>query len=410
MRSARPLVACLLVATLAGCAAPSDAGVVAERQSHRGGEVVASGGLSILQGALYEMDGGALRLSPEPGVIVDGVLDVRGALVLRDVEVSGLLRLVAHPGSTLLLDNVTIVGGPAWPTLVVRTDGARITGSRLDVHRLDIAGDARVEGNRVRGDSASPSVLWRDGNVVLRGNRLESPGHGILMSGATGVVEDNVVLSGGADGSAGIAAVGSMLTMARNRVEGAEVGISLARTGGLVAENEVRDTGSVAIALLRSRATVADNVVERPGRAGIALDEAPEGVRVEGNRVTGATGPKGSPGAGIALRAASAIVERNVVTGNDVGVLVVSGAPAVRGNDFGGNRLYGLLRNVTPENGARPLDATGNWWGAASGPVPDATGAAEAPPPRLLGADRVGPGVRFAPWSPEPGPTSGAVR
>lgn len=91
---------------------------------------------------------------------------------------------------------------------------------------------------------------------------------------------------------------------------------------------------------------------------------------------------------GIAVDGAAPNILRNQIVGNQVGIYTMSGAlPFLRGNEIRDNSLEGLS-NTDP---AVPVDASNNWWGAASGPHhaslnPAGTG------------NSVSGGVVFAPW------------
>ena len=116
------------------------------------------------------------------------------------------------------------------------------------------------------------------------------------------------------------------------------------------------------------------------GQANLYL--ATSGVSVENSVIAN------SFNRGIVVDGAAPSILGNQLYGNQVGIYTMNGAlPIVRGNEIRNNSLAGLSNaDLTV-----PVDAVGNWWGAASGPnhpTLNATGTGNA----------VSDGVAFAPW------------
>jgi parallel beta-helix repeat protein len=83
----------------------------------------------------------------------------------------------------------------------------------------------------------------------------------------------------------------------------------------------------------------------------------------------------------------SPTIEHNLIRYNSTGVYVHSGSPTITQNDITGNTNYGVYNHSTTT-----IDATGNWWGDASGPSGVGTGSGDA----------VSDYVAYTPWLDAP--------
>ena len=91
---------------------------------------------------------------------------------------------------------------------------------------------------------------------------------------------------------------------------------------------------------------------------------------------------------GIAVFGAAPNILGNQLYSNQVGVYTMNGAlPIVRSNEIRNNSMAGLSNGDLTV----PVDAVGNWWGAASGPYHPTLNATGTGNP-------VSDGVAFAPW------------
>jgi parallel beta-helix repeat protein len=116
------------------------------------------------------------------------------------------------------------------------------------------------------------------------------------------------------------------------------------------------------------------------GQANLTL--AASGVSVANSVITS------SFNRGIVVDGAAPSILGNQLYGNQVGIYTLNGAlPIVRGNEIRNNSLTGLANaDLTV-----PVDATGNWWGATSGPYHPTLNAAGT-------GNAVSDGVTFDPW------------
>ena len=110
---------------------------------------------------------------------------------------------------------------------------------------------------------------------------------------------------------------------------------------------------------------------------------------------------EGARNAGVSINGTrpNVVVERSIFDGDGWGLAVgaAQGSVVVRDSSFVGPSMLG----ATSTSGI-VVDARGNWWGDASGPL--------APDNALGAGQRVGPNVLYAPWlASGPGPASGGV-
>lgn len=396
------------VPIFAGCVAPAPTETVVEgTETHANEEVVLDTGvLSIPAGARYEVNGGALRLHHDPSVIVNGVIDVRGTLVVRDAAITNLLRLTVHPGATLTFERVRVTGGAVAPSLYLHSQDATVTASTLEVALIDVRGAADLRDNEIHARTALPAVYWRDSVVTFTGNTVDGPGFGLVFEGSTGEVSGNTVAAGTEGVSTAIAIRGGQLNVHGNTVTRGAVGIGAENAQVDIRDNSVSNTTQAGIAAVSSKATIAGNTVEGNRRAGIYLKDCTADTRVENNRIRsnggGTSAAIRDSGAGVAVDGGAATIAGNDFSANDNGVAVLNGTATINQNNFDGHRLFAVIRDVglAPGEAAaaqNQVDATNNWWGAASGPIlsaPDTPASVPAAP----GAERVGPGVNYAPW------------
>lgn len=416
-----PWARCLLLGILlglSGCTGdPSGLDPTLGRVVHHEGEevVIPSGRLVVETGERVEFEGGSLQLGDDPDVIVDGTIEVRGALSVRNATIRGLVTLTLESSGSLVLENVQLEASLAYPILLIDSSDAVIRNSRLEVHRIQLSAAATLEGNQIQARTDFPGVVWINSEVRLVGNQINATGAGVLLQDVTGVVERNEIRAGTAPNTTALLAVRSELQVVENVIRAADLGIVVKDSVATISGNQFQPVTQSGIAALASRVVVQGNRIEGCQRAGIYLAEPQAGSRVEGNAARNCgTGKPGNPlswGGGIVVDGGSPQIQRNQLSGNDVGLVILRGRPVANTNNIETNRFYGAFaleggNQTAPEN---QIDATNNWWGAPSGPVPPSPSGSPASPDPPAGAQRVGPGIRYAPWSFQPFPTAGSA-
>jgi hypothetical protein len=168
----------------------------------------------------------------------------------------------------------------------------------------------------------------------------------------------------------------------------------------LINGNKVTDrtvgVGAVGIqiqeVLMGSAVTVERNTVNGSGGGGIGINIAnSDGVIVQRNTVINYSDP--APGTGIAVaNAPNTQIIRNKVQNNEVDIDVDAGGGSSAGTVVNFNNILGTPASQTGllfGDATTNLNATNNWWGAASGP-----GSVNAPPtcPENTGTSCTGPG------------------
>jgi parallel beta-helix repeat protein len=236
--------------------------------------------------------------------------------------------------------------------LVRRSDDTVVEGNRLTAHEWGIF----CTGNIAGGTAESPVGAHRTqilGNVIVDHQRSLT-----MRECDDSTVADNTMADQTFDGVHDFESRDNVYT--GNTITGAErAAIYLWRFGGhRVRGNTITRSADGVRVIDSADNTIADNVFEQNHHA-VIVRQGSIRTEIDGNRVTASTG------AGIYLLAGGdAVVTRNEILGNDVGIAVGStftGGHA-RGNDLSGNDA-GI--NVVRE---AVMDATDSWWGCPEGP------------------------------------------
>lgn len=172
------------------------------------------------------------------------------------------------------------------------------------------------------------------------------------------------------------------------------VGISLlvgSCSNVTVKDNEVTNCST---GIAQTQGSISDLTIEGNKVSGITTGPGisvykGSNIKVQGNEVHGCTHATNGRGISITEGSGTITIQGNKVYKNTDGILIGSnttGTVTVNENSIYGNAGYGLKNNCTSV-----VDATRNWWGAASGPKhettnPDSTG------------DKVSDNVNFTPW------------
>jgi hypothetical protein len=321
-----------------------------------------------------------------------------------------------------LVDTVTIAGTGAWSSsdraygiyLSAATNAAsvEITGSTItnvDANDIEVMGNkltANINHNTITGrgsvtDEVQNGVsVGRDaiatvnynsiGNLIYQPKTSWAVGimfyHYVSPTGRSATASNNTITNC----QAGIMFKNANASAAGNIVNGGTVGLIGIYTGPDAADDwtasfvantvsGIRDTGN------HENAAIGANTYD----AGASLE-----VTIEGNHLAGG-GATDADGISIGVEGADgsivATITNNTISGWDYGVrldgaLVDAAGSYANSNDISGNDVFGLYNG-----GAGTLNATCNWWGAASGPHhstanPDGEG------------DNVSDRVVFAPW------------
>jgi parallel beta-helix repeat protein len=262
--------------------------------------------------------------------VADGRAYVRvvGAqLETRDAELSDLGFWSGRTGGVALTGSDGISAGGSIVATTMHRNHYGLFSS--DTDKLTVTGSTVV-------DSTVDGVLLHRGSVgatvektVARG----SGGHGIAVGQGTAAVTLRAVEAVANSGD-GIRVDG------RPQAEQAgPAGLSLdaARGFGVLESTSTANVGSGILVWDADDVSVTGNVVaDNP--EGIVVRGTAEGVRVDGNTVTGSTGAAVAVTGG----AVNTVVEHNTISGAHAGVLVRDAVAAVNGNTVGGARSHAL--------------------------------------------------------------------
>lgn len=399
----RLAVALALALALTGCLdGISSKGVVKSDKAVSGDVEVKGGHLRIEPGAAYLLERGTLALSQDPSIVVDGEIEVRGELTLREVTITGLYRIVVQTTGRLVMDNVTVAPSSVPATLIFAGNRSTVRGLDAEVYTIIVRGPTQIAQSQLRSTTLLPVIQAR-GPVEVTDTAIDSAGYGILVEAGDAVVRSNTVAAGTNGTLAAIAVKGGRAMVENNTITRGAIGIAFDGASGRVVGNTVRNATASGIAALGTGPLeIAQNAIEGAGRAGIYVKDGGRDTLVRANVVSGVAGQGWSgslaevaeASAGIAIDGGSPTVQENDVTGCENGIAVLSGTPAIHQNNIEASTHYGILYNVTA--GQAPLDVTMNWWGSPSGPVPNTP--TPVPGPSAEGAQRVGPGLVYSPW------------
>lgn len=368
-----------------------------------GDVTVAAGGALRLRGVdalVLSAPAHAPRITVQPGgtlELVDGAALLGGATRPTSLAALGsAFDLVVEPGGALRAKNATLQGA----RIELRSDAARLEASRVNLSAGPLrvtggspliqggllegspgalvqveAGALRVEGATLRDAGGTGAVVTGGQLHLLASEVREVDGYGLEVESASLVLEGTTLAD---SGDYGLRAVGATIVLRDNRFETHCGAYLIEGTAGLLEGNVFNATGHGLTLTSTGPVRVAGNTLRGASEALFVSSAAPE--------VTGNTFQDNVRG--VVLRAADAVVEGNRFEGNHGALQVqrVDGPsrPLITGNAFKGSDDFGLQNELD-----EPVDARGNWWGAAGGPG--------AP-----GADAVLGPVQVEPWLEAP--------
>lgn len=302
--------------------------------------------------------------------------------------------LATHPGAKLVEDRpafrLKAGSGQSWNDFDGYVDALTVNGTTFDfepngwVHCVpDTSVDPSCRDGHATIQQASDHTLAGDAILVGPGTWIGfTIGEGVSVRSTRGPADTVVVPSGNSQGVV-------VSFSPRARLEGFTVdgtggplsGVVMIGAGSVVRGNVIRDS-TILITLndtgLPGQGVLIENNVVRDGVTGVYMNPLASDHRLRDNVFTGLSGTGVLMGTEGGFR--NNRFERNRFEGNKNGIVMnlPAGAPNA-GNVVFENCFSGQTTDaVRVAAGNAPLDAQGNWWGAADGPSGDFAGSGDS--------------------------------
>ncbi|MEA3189499.1 MAG: hypothetical protein QOD77_81 [Thermoplasmata archaeon] len=367
MNGARPL-AVVLALLAAGCLGPAEpelraVAIVAdgslapgEHRVEAGARLVAEGTvpltLAIPDGAVLELRDG--RAEGGHGLVLR--VEAGGTLLMHGVQASAV-RVLLEPGASARIVDSTLglgAGGIHARNASLALVGGLLHGSTEEWLRVE-GGTATVAGTSfVDSGGGRPGIAATGADLRIADARLDgAKGYGIQAQGGLLRVERTTVASAN---DYGLQASGGRVELADNRWE-AFCGVFLGPGATGRVERDLFVSAHRGLTLAQ-----AGNVTVEGAR----FEGVQHGAQIHGGTARVANSTFARNDVALSLDAdgnATVVGNRFTANGGALEVHAPSGVH-VRGNGFEGS-----VRFAVANRGATPLDARGNWWGRASGPV-----------------------------------------
>ncbi|MAE70026.1 MAG: hypothetical protein CME06_06110 [Gemmatimonadetes bacterium] len=263
----------------------------------------------------------------------EGIYVHGGSAVLAHTRIDHARIGLRVSGGALARIDSCVIDSHEQSAVMTESGWANITGSTLEAERFGV----RAEG----------------GGVVVRGGSIT----GKSEAGFLGHASTDTVLAATLDGEDALVIDGGYQTLVRGCVlQGDRYGVSLVgRVSDALIDSNTVLPGMTGIFVVDSRRTqVSRNTIRKSIDAGIECRDAD--VEVTANLVD-------TCDIGLWVAGGDVMASGNALAGNHSdGIRIDAGVPEIVGNSIVGNGGYGVRTEVYG------IDASGNWWGDASGP------------------------------------------
>lgn len=372
-----------------------DIGPVVNETTHTGYSTIAAAVASSTAGDTIDVSAGTY---PE-SVTLDKALTLNGAQAgIAGANASGTPR----SGSESIVNEMIITAS----NVVVNGFTFTNSGAQVDVDNPPTAASGIVvENNIFSGYNSVGMPTNHAGNIVVDGNLFESPAANTepiqfksdsVTGGCNGTeVENNVFLSAGNNGGADV-----NFSCTGSNSSGVTV-------SGNVDNGNTNYTSFVAFSGITGGITVTGNTVTTSGSSIYFWGGVSGSVNISDNSITGGTSKAVNidyNGAGYGgVDTGTFTISNNDFSNDLYGVRVASGAVSsaanvvASGNDFSGDVTAGVENDMTPTSTA--VVATGNWWGASTGPKDLVSGDGSTPDTNASGTGSSAVGaVNYSSW------------
>jgi hypothetical protein len=265
------------------------------------------------------------------------------------------------------------------------------------------ANTVTVDGFTLNGPASSgtAAIVMQTGNTgeTIQNDIINNPGRAASITTSNTTFSKNAVnnTATSTDGFQANSTPVSNLTILDNSFGGADPNIYNAditiiegNSNVVVSGNSSNADGTLVALFKTNGAQITGNtVVGGGGASAIYIGGGDSNVTVSGNQVSSAgSAVKVANAFGVGLNS-TVMITGNTLYNNAYGVNVavnsVTGTVQAHRNSLTGNTVFGISND--PSSGGL-VSGTCNWWGAASGPGPIASGS----------GDRVSTGVVYSPW------------
>ena len=304
--------------------------------------------------------------------------------------------------NVIIFRSLTLNGAQAGVDARGRSGAESIINGGVGADITITANNVTVDGFTLNGPPSSglAAIVMQTGNTgeTIQNNIINNPGRAASITTSNTTFSKNVVnnTATSTDGFQANSTPVSNLTISDNSFGGANPNIYNAditviegNSNVLVSGNSSNGDGTLVALFKTNGSQITGNTVVGAGFSAIYIGGGDSNVLVTANQVTSASSAvKVANDFGVGPNS-SVTITGNTLYNNAYGINVaatsVTDTVQAHRNSLTGNTLFGISND--PTSGGL-VSGTCNWWGAASGPGPIASGS----------GDKVSTGVVYAPW------------
>lgn len=263
-----------------------------------------------------------------------------------------------------------------------------------------ITGTTTVSNNTISGQEFGGIVAYNNGDLIITDNTLTDTVRPMEFFGPRNLTITGNTINGSTYSGINLGSFSGTASIEHNTIYGVPAGnhgiwAQVSGAGLSIHGNTIYNIGERGIQVNSAAINVnidGNEIYGAAGYAGIVIDTGATGAKINNNYIHNNTG------GGVAANAQTAEFNNNRILDNGFGVeMGASGATfvlcnnSIAGNDPDGSADHGVGSYSGLSVYAGSADASGNWWGSATGPYNLATNASGA-------GNAVSDNVDYSPW------------